>query len=199
MTTPGSNQRPRRKAALHGAVTLTDGQLMAAVSSGSAPAFGELYDRYSDRAYQLARSFCGDTRGAEEAVQAAFISIWKNRATYLQQPGTIAARLLTAVLDTARSTAQPTVPIAAENEPDPPAAVDHRVHRPIELDAEARRMRALLERLPDASERSSRLRSTAACHTPRLPPGSTCPPGTVNGRMRLGLQKIRTDSERDVA
>ncbi|MDQ6804672.1 MAG: sigma-70 family RNA polymerase sigma factor, partial [Actinomycetota bacterium] len=74
-----------------------DGQLMIEASAGSVDAFGELYDRHSARAYRLALSVCHDDGRAQDAVHDAFVSIWKNRASYDARRGTVATWLLTAV------------------------------------------------------------------------------------------------------
>jgi RNA polymerase sigma factor (sigma-70 family) len=74
-----------------------DDLLMSQVKGGSVDAFVELYDRYSARAYRVARSICHDQGHAEDAIQEAFLSIWKSRTAYQPQRGTVAAWLLTTV------------------------------------------------------------------------------------------------------
>lgn len=74
-----------------------DTELVAQACAGSVEAFGELYDRYSDRAYRVALSVSRDGQRAEDAVHDAFLSIWKGRASYRSQRGTVAAWLLTVV------------------------------------------------------------------------------------------------------
>ena len=76
---------------------LSDGQLRVQIKHEQVDAFGELYDRYCDRAYRLARVVCRDRGRAEEAVQNAFLSVWRSRATYLEDRGSVAAWLLTIV------------------------------------------------------------------------------------------------------
>ncbi|MGI8945929.1 MAG: hypothetical protein ACR2GL_06805 [Thermoleophilaceae bacterium] len=46
-----------------------DNEVMNGVKAGSVDALGVLYDRYSDRAYRIARSVCRDDGRAQEAVQ----------------------------------------------------------------------------------------------------------------------------------
>lgn len=73
-----------------------DGRLMTRIESGSVDAFDELHDRYSARAYRVARWVCQEDGPAEDAVQEAFMSIWRSRTEY-QPARTVAAWLLTTV------------------------------------------------------------------------------------------------------
>ena len=74
-----------------------DDLLMSQVKGGSVEAFEELYERYSVRAYRVARSICHDQGHAEDAIQEAFLSIWNSCTAYQAQRGTVAAWLLTTV------------------------------------------------------------------------------------------------------
>src|ERR1700722_3146914 len=74
-----------------------DDLLMSQVKDGSIDAFEDLYDRYCDRAYRVAWSICHDQGLAQDAIQEAFLSIWKNRTVYQPQHGAVAAGLLTTV------------------------------------------------------------------------------------------------------
>lgn len=62
----GTTRRPSSLAVMpipNGRRTSTaqsDGELMAKVSAGSVESFGELYDRYRDRAHRVARAVCRD-------------------------------------------------------------------------------------------------------------------------------------------
>jgi hypothetical protein len=67
-----------------------DGELIRQIASGSTGAFEELHERYHGRAYRLARSICGEDGRAEEAVQEAFVSIWRSAASYEMRGGAAA-------------------------------------------------------------------------------------------------------------
>ena len=151
-----------------------DEQLMTRLQAGDVDALGALYDRYGDRAYRVARSECRDDAGAEEAVQDAFASIWRSQATYRPQQGTAAAWLLTVVRHRA-------IALARRDEAGAPGGEGH--------------LQDLLARLPDAQREAitlayhGRLTHTEIAQQLRLPPG------TVKGRIRLGLHKLRQDME----
>lgn len=74
---------------------VSDDDVMACVKAGSVVAFGVLYDRYHDQAYRVAWSVCRDAGCAQEAVEEAFILIWKARMTYDRQVGEVAPWVLT--------------------------------------------------------------------------------------------------------
>ena len=62
---------------------------MRRVKADDADAFEELYDRYSSRAFGLATVICNSSERAEEAVQDAFLSVWRSRARYDEGRGGI--------------------------------------------------------------------------------------------------------------
>lgn len=177
---------------------LEDPELMARVSAGNVEAFGELYDRYCDRAYRVARAICRDEH-AQDAVQEAFLSVWKSRASYKSQRGTVAAWLLTTVryraIDLMRVNSKQ---VARGAYPDQlnahaaPGDVQERViHR-----AEADRVRAELAMLPDAQHEVISLAFYGQLSHTEIAARLGLPTGTVKGRMRLGLQKLRETVER---
>jgi hypothetical protein len=53
-------------------ISRDDGELTVEVTAGSAEAFGELSDRYGDRAYRMTLSFCHDDAHPPDAVQEGF-------------------------------------------------------------------------------------------------------------------------------
>ena len=74
-----------------------DAELVAAVATGDQQAFAALYDRYSRQAYSLARRVCVDPEFAEEAVQEAFLAVWKDPGRFDPTRGGFVSWLLTLV------------------------------------------------------------------------------------------------------
>ena len=60
------------------AESLTDGELVGLVLAGEVERFGELVERYRTEFGRLARSLVGDPDTADDALQDAFISAYKN-------------------------------------------------------------------------------------------------------------------------
>jgi RNA polymerase sigma-70 factor (ECF subfamily) len=186
-------------AAAIGVPVLSDRQLMAQMKNADVEAFSELYDRYCDRAYRVARHVCHDGGRAEDAVQNAFLAIWRSRATYLEQRGSVAAWLLTAVrnsaIDITRRDANYIAwrDSAAAN-PLPSTAGD--IPERVEARAEAQHIRGLLARLPETQQAVIALAFYAGLSHTEIATHLDLPNGTVKSRIRLGLQKLRTDLER---
>ena len=59
----------------------TDEALVEAVARADEDALGELYDRFGKVAYGLAYKILQDATLAEDAVQEAFLQIWRSAAT----------------------------------------------------------------------------------------------------------------------
>lgn len=178
-----------------------DEQLMGRIAGGSADALAELYDRYCGRAYRLARTVCRDTGGAEDAVQEAFISIWRSAATYQSQRGTVSAWLLTVVRYRAVDIARRDRIHAAQRASDDGLAVrapgdvaDQAVTR-----AAAGDLRALLAELPEAQREVITLAFYGELSHTEIAARLDLPAGTVKGRIRLGLQRLRADVQQVVA
>jgi RNA polymerase sigma-70 factor, ECF subfamily len=175
---------------------ISDDQVMAHVAAGSVAAFAVLYDRYCDRAYRIAWSVCRDDGRAEEAVQEAFSSIWETRMTYDSQVGTVAPWVLTVVLYRAIGIARSNGPHAAHR---PNDDILHTVHAPDSVadeavaHAQARELLSLLARLPDAQREVITLAFYGQLTHSEIATHLGLPSGTVKGRMRLGLQRLRDD------
>lgn len=171
-----------------------DAELMTQVSAGSVDAFGELYDRFSDRAYRVARSVCPDDDRAQDAVHDAFVSVWRGRSGYCSQRGTVAAWLLSAVRHRAidlerrsrRHASRHVGPELLDGLPATDDISDQAVKR-----AEAEGLRATLARLPDGQREVVTLAFYGQLSYTEIAAHLGLPAGTVKGRMRLGLQKLR--------
>jgi RNA polymerase sigma-70 factor, ECF subfamily len=175
-----------------------DDQVMANLKAGSVAAFAVLYDRYYDRAYRIAQSVCRDDGRAEEAVQEAFISIWNTRTTYEMQAGKVAPWVLTVAryraIDVTRRNGLHAVHRASDDSLHtvraPSAVAEQVVAR-----AQARDLRNLLARLPDVQREVITLAFYGQLTHNEIATHLGLPPGTVKGRMRLGLQRLRGDIE----
>ena len=175
---------------------------MSEVSAGSVGAFGQLYDRFCDRAYGVAYSVCRDEGRAQDAVQEAFLALWTSRTSYRPQRGTVAAWLLTVVryraIDLARRNGSHAAHWASEDRLDQRHAPDD-VHAAIVERDTADRLRAALTRLPDEQQEVIVLAYYGQLSHTEIATQLRLPPGTVKGRMRLGLHKLRASIRQVVA
>lgn len=176
--------------------TCEDGQLMRELASGSATAFEELYGRYSARASRVAWSVCRDESRAEEAVQEAFASIWRNRMAYRPEHGAVTPWLLSVVrnraIDIARRDGKHARRRADEGVIEslhgPGGVAEQALAR-----AEALRLRAVLNGLPIAQREAVTLAFYGELTYNEIARRLRLPDGTVKGRMRLALRKLRVE------
>jgi RNA polymerase sigma-70 factor (ECF subfamily) len=165
-------------------MAIHDDLLMSQVKGGSVEAFEELYERYGVRAYRVARSICHDQGRAEDAVQEAFLSIWKSRTAYQPQRGSVAAWLLTTVryraIDVARRDHKHASRRAGQHalaaHPTPGALADQVANRD-----QADRLRALLTRLSDVQREVITLAFYGELTHPEIATALRLPAGTVKG------------------
>ncbi|HEY3828880.1 MAG TPA: sigma-70 family RNA polymerase sigma factor [Solirubrobacteraceae bacterium] len=176
----------------------TDAALMQEVQAGRPFALGELYDRFSSRAYRTAFSVCHDRDCAQDAVQDAFVSIWSSRMTYQPTRGPVVRWAMTIVRHRAIYLARRQSATAGLDEgtariEEQPAQDDV----PTEFDAraKARELMRLLARLPPAQREVIRLAFFDGLTHREIARRLALPPGTVKGRMRLGLSKLRSELE----
>jgi len=180
----------------------SDGELMAEVSAGSLESFGDLYDRYRDRAYRVARAVCHDDGSAQEAVQDGFLAVWNSRSNYRPQQGTVAGWLLTVVryraIDIARRNRRHASRRARDDQLDRRSAVDELFETAVRRD-DAQRLQTSLAMLPDTQAEVITLAYCGQLSHTEIAAQLGLPTGTVKGRTRLGLQKLKADINKAVA
>jgi RNA polymerase sigma-70 factor (ECF subfamily) len=191
--------RPAGASRGSGATTIaeaTDNDLMEEIQAGSHDAFARLYGRYSDRAYRVARAVSADDGRAEESVQEGFLSVWRSRDTYRPDGTSAGPWLLTVVrhraIDVGRRNAthraQPVDEEVLERRPSAEDVAGDAADR-----ANARDIRVLLNRLPDAQREVIVLAFYGQLTHSEIAGQLGVPVGTVKGRMRLGLHKLREE------
>jgi RNA polymerase sigma-70 factor, ECF subfamily len=190
MPRPGG--RFRRPADLR---ALADEELMALVRDGEVQAFEIVFDRHASAAFSLAYRMCGRRAAAEDIVQDAFLSLWRGGGGYDPRRGSVRAWVLSVVHNRAidafrRSGARDRRDVAddgiAERLP-APDATDAEVERR----DDARQVRTALDELPPDQRRVIELAYFGGFTHSQIAEMLDLPPGTVKGRMRLGLTKMR--------
>lgn len=175
-----------------------DAALMARVQADDPFAFAALYDRFGRRAYTVAYMVSRDRSRSEEIVQEAFLSVWRARAVYTPRRGTVAAWLMGTVRHRAidalrrhhRHDHRRADGDGIDDSLEAPGDVEEEV---VERD-EAARLRSTLARLPDAQREVITLAYFGQLSTSEIADELSLPLGTVKGRMRLGLTKLRNAS-----
>src|ERR687890_932855 len=170
-----------------------DDQLIAAVAQGDHPALLALYDRYGRMAYGLAYRILGEAGAAEEAVQDAYLRVWRRASTFDPSRGGVRSWLLTIVHHCAidllrrRAGAPPVV-----------AGLDEMADRRSVPDAwsevsgrfESERVRSAVETLPGEQRRAIEMAFFDGLTHREIAERDGLPLGTVKGRLRLGLKRL---------
>ena len=175
---------------------LADEDLMTLVERKDPVAFELLYDRHGGAAYSLAHRIVGDAQGAEDVTQEAFLSIWRSGARFDPARGSVRSWTLGVVRNRSIDALRRQSGRAPKLDLDDDAALA--AHPGAELtDAEAirrdtaRRVRGALRELPEEQSEVIGLAYFGGFTHSEIAQILSMPLGTVKGRMRLGLEKIR--------
>jgi RNA polymerase sigma-70 factor (ECF subfamily) len=178
---------------------LADEDLMRLVRAGDARAFEVLYERHSAAAFSLAYRMCGTRGAAEDVTQEAFLAAWRSGARYDRARGSVRTWLLGIVHNRAIDSLRRGAVHDRRRSGDEEAA--ERLEAPDRTDAdalrrdEARALRTLIEELPDEQGRVIELAYFGGFTHREIAEMLDAPIGTIKGRMRLGLEKMRAGLE----
>jgi RNA polymerase sigma-70 factor (ECF subfamily) len=176
---------------------LADEELMQLVYRSSADAFEVIYDRHADAAFSLAYRICSQRALAEDVVQEAFLSIWRSRSSsrYDRGRGSVRTWLLGIVhnrsIDALRRRAVRDRGIVDDEGLQERVAAPERTELDVARREEAREIRAALDELPDEQGRVIELAYFGGLTHVQIASMLNTPVGTIKGRMRLGLAKMR--------
>jgi RNA polymerase sigma-70 factor, ECF subfamily len=175
---------------------LADEDLMPIVAKEDPLAFEVFYDRHAGAAYSLAYRIVGDRQSAEDVTQEALLSIWRSGARYDRARGSVRAWTLGIVRNRAIDL------LRKESGRSPKLAFDSEElleRRPAEelTEAEAlrretsREIRGAIGGLPEDQSRVISLAYYGGFTHSEIAQMLNEPLGTVKGRMRLAMDKIR--------
>ena len=177
---------------LHG---LADEDLMGRVQAGDARAFELIVDRHSDVAFSLAYRMCGRRAVAEDVVQDAFLSLWRSGARYDRSRGSVRSWVLGVVhnraIDLFRRETVRAGKDVSDDETVGRLASGVSTEAEVERRDDAVQVRAALAELPDEQRRVIELAYFGGFSHTEISKMLDLPAGTVKGRMRLGLSKLR--------
>jgi RNA polymerase sigma-70 factor (ECF subfamily) len=151
-----------------------------------------LYEEYHRQALGLALRVLGNMGEAEEVVQEAFLAAWRAGHTYDSSRGSTRTWILTLVrnraIDAVRARQRrPVQPL--DDTHDPPDSADVPLQAALNVDA-ARVAEALYKLPPEQRAVIELAYSSGLSHT-EIAARLNLPMGTVKGRIRLGLDRLR--------
>jgi RNA polymerase sigma-70 factor (ECF subfamily) len=171
-----------------------DPELAAALAAGDETALAGVYDRYGALAYGVALRILGDPGRAEDAVQDAFLKVWRGAAGFDSSRGTLRSWLIAAVrnrcIDLLRGRSlherqelalHPAVR-SADRGPEDEATGS----------LERAAVRAAVDDLADEQRRTVLLAYFGGLSQPEIAELTGVPLSTVKGRMRLAMDKLAT-------
>ena len=183
---------------------LADEEVMQLVQREDPRAFELLYDRHGGAAFSLAYRMVGKQAAAEDIVQEAFLSIWRSRLRYDQTRGSVRTWVLGIVHNRGVDSLRRSTVHDRRRETLDAVEERHEARDRTDVEAarreEARSVRGALETLPDEQRQTIELAYFGGYTHTEIAELLEQPVGTVKGRMRLGLDKLRNQlAERHTA
>jgi RNA polymerase sigma-70 factor, ECF subfamily len=175
--------------------SLADEDVMQLVRRGDARAFEVIYERHSGAAFSLAYRMMGTRSGAEDVTQDAFLSMWRSGARYDRARGSVRTWVLGIVhhraIDALRRATVHDRRRAGDE------GIEERFEARERTDVEAARredagaVRGALSSLPADQSQVIELAYFGGFTHTEIADMLDAPVGTIKGRMRLGLKKMR--------
>jgi RNA polymerase sigma factor (sigma-70 family) len=175
-------------------VSRTDAEVAAALAAGDQSALAELYDRYGGLAYSVALRVLDDPGRAEDAVQDAFLGVWRGASGFDATRGSLRSWLVASVrnraIDMLRGRSlherrelalRPDLESVQSGPEDEAAGAQERAA-----------VRDALGELPDEQREAVLLAYFGGFTQPEIAEIAGVPLSTVKGRMRLAMEKLAT-------
>jgi RNA polymerase sigma-70 factor, ECF subfamily len=173
---------------------LADEDLISLVGDEDPEAFAALYDRHSKASYSLGYRIMGERQAAEDLVQEVFLKVWRSAPSYRAERGSVRTWILSIVhhrgIDQLRAT-------ASRQRTKDRFEASAQKSQPSEAFAETWRnsqrdqVREALKTLPPEQLKILELAYFSGFTHVEIAQMLELPLGTVKGRMRLGLKKMR--------
>ena len=172
---------------------LSDEALVALAARSEQSALAELYDRFGRPAYGLALRILRDESLAEDAVQDAFLAVWRTAPRFLPERGKASTWILTLVHRRAvdlvrreqRRRADALDPETEPGDRSPP------VEEEAWLRLQRERVQSALRQLPDQQREAIELAYYGGFTQSELAERLGEPLGTIKSRMFTGLARLR--------
>jgi len=173
---------------------LADEDLISLTDGGDTQALAALYDRHGRVAYSLAYRMMGERQAAEDLVQEAFLKVWRAAGSYRVERASVRTWILSILnnrgIDMLRSSAsrrRTQDRVEAQTPSSQPSEAFGETWR----SSQREQVREALRGLPPEQLKVLELAYFSGYTHKEIAELLDLPLGTVKGRMRLGLKKIR--------
>ena len=170
---------------------LSDEAVVALAARGQEAALAELYDRLGSAAYALAFRVLRDGALAEDAVQDAFLAVWRSAGSFVPER----AKARTWILTLVHRRAVDVVRREERRRSDPIEGVEEGSDASAEqaawLRLERERVQVALRQLPDPQREALELAYYGGFTQAELAERLGEPLGTIKSRMFAGLSRLR--------
>ena len=168
---------------------------MSLVGGEDAGAFALLYDRHSRVAYSLAYRMMGEQQAAEDLVQEAFLQVWRAAESYRAEKGSVRTWVLSILhnrgIDHLRSVASRRRTLDKVEADVVPTSQPSEGFVETWRNSQRDQVREALKSLPHEQLKVLELAYFSGYTHMEIAELLGLPLGTVKGRMRLGLRKLR--------
>jgi RNA polymerase sigma-70 factor (ECF subfamily) len=170
---------------------LSDEALVLLAARSEESALAELYDRHGRTAYGLALRVVRDPALAEDAVQEAFLAVWRTASRFVPERGKASTWIFTLVHRRAVDTVRREQRRRAESLDRAAEPAVEGVEEDAWLRLQRERVQSALRRLPDAQREALELAYYGGFSQTELAERLGQPLGTIKSRMFTGLSRMR--------
>jgi len=170
---------------------LSDEALVLLAARSEESALAELYDRYGRTAYGLALRILRDRALAEDAVQEAFLTVWRTASKFVPERGKASTWILTLAHRRAVDAVRREERRRADSLERAPEPSVEGVDEDAWLRLQRERVQEALKRLPDAQREALELAYYGGLSQSELAERLGQPLGTIKSRMFGGLSRLR--------
>jgi RNA polymerase sigma-70 factor (ECF subfamily) len=170
---------------------LSDEAVVALMARSNEDALAELYDRYSVPAYSLARRVLRDAALAEDAVQDAFLVIWRGADRFLPERAKASTWIMTIVHRRAVDLVRREQRRRTDQLPDALAETSAPADEAVWLRLEREHVQRALAQLPDQQRETLELAYYGGFTQSELAERLGRPIGTIKSQMHTALINLR--------
>jgi len=175
---------------------LADEELMERVADCDADAFEVVLERHADAAFSLAYRICGRRSVAEDIAQESFLALWRSGERYDRARGSVRTWTLGIVhnraIDALRRSSTHDRRRASDEGIEETLEAPERTDEQAVENAVSSEIRGALGKLPSDQRKVIELAYFGGFTHTEIASMLDTPVGTVKGRMRLGLKKLRS-------